>query len=373
MKRSFKRWLGLTAGAVLTFAAVGAAAQEFFTISQVREQAAAGWHAVYQAYGREITADVDVSIPDVEQVPVEKLEFARMEPLFPEEETGLHYIIRPEDNVFAFATDDFIEQIPNKIEKTYDGCVLDPQEWERAYAAGSGLTLSGAVEITRQALTVMGLPESSWDLAHPYRLATFGFRHPKTKEAAAPGEYMIYFHQLVNGIPLLNHAGAAYYWKTRGNTTIHLNVSVIASDMYDISCRMLKSSGRMADDVPLCSFAKALEAAEREILAGHIRKIYGLKFGYLFYENPDDGTISARTDHFCAVPVWQLDCLYLKNPRAELPEYGQDETGDEQNSLEYSNLIINAQTGEMQDFMSEKKDRAIYQGFLAWEDVQAIP
>lgn len=373
MKRSIKKWLGWTVGTVLTLAAVSASAQEYFSIEQVREQAAAGWHGVYQAYGREITVDVEAYIPSVERVPVDKMEFARMEPRFPEEETGLLYTIRPEENVFVFETHDYIEQVPNKIEKTYEGCVNDPQEWERAYAPGSSLTLSSAVDIARQALAVMGLEESDWDLAHPYRLATFGFRHPKTKEATAPGEYMIYFHQLVNGIPLLNHAGAAYYWKTRGNTTIHLNVSVIVSDMYDISCRMLKSSGRMADDVPLCSFAKVLEAAEREILAGHIRKIYGLKFGYLFYENPDDGTVSARADHFCAVPVWQLDCLYLKNPRAELPEYGQDETGDEQNSLEYSNLIINAQTGEMQDFMSEKKDRAIYQGFLAWEDVQAMP
>ena len=100
---------------------------------------------------------------------------------------------------------------------------------------------------------------------------------------------------------------------------------------------------------------------------------FGLKFGYLLYEDPEASSASAQTTHFYAVPVWQLDCLYLNNPRAELPEYGQDETGDEQNSLEYANLIINAQTGEAQDFMSEKEDRALYQGFLSWEDVQAAP
>ena len=373
MKRSIKKWLGWTVGTVLTLAAVSASAQEYFSIEQVREQAAAGWHGVYQAYGREITVDVEAYIPSVERVPVDKMEFARMEPRFPEEETGLLYTIRPEENVFVFETHDYIEQVPTTIDKTYEGCVNDPQEWERAYAPGSGLTLSGTVDIARQALAVMGLEESDWDLAHPYRLATFAFRHPKTKEIVAPGEYMIDFHQMANGLPLLNHAGATYRRKTRGNATIRMDLCTIASDMYAISCPMVKSSGRVADDVPLCSFSKVVEAAEKEILAGHIRKIYGLKFGYLLYEDPEASSASAQTTHFYAVPVWQLDCLYLNNPRAELPEYGQDETGDEQNSLEYANLIINAQTGEVQDFMSEKEDRALYQGFLSWEDVQAAP
>ena len=85
MKRSIKKWLGWTVGTVLTLAAVSASAQEYFSIEQVREQAAAGWHGVYQAYGREITVDVEAYISSVERVPVDKMEFARMEPRFPEE------------------------------------------------------------------------------------------------------------------------------------------------------------------------------------------------------------------------------------------------------------------------------------------------
>lgn len=216
----------------------------------------------------------------------------------------------------------------------------------------------------------MQLDESSWDLEHPYELTTFLFRHPKTKEIVAPGEYMVSFHQQVNGIPLLGHAGAAFYWKTRGNTTIRLHASVIDGTMYDLSARMLKSSGRAAEDVPLCGFSKIIEAAEKEIQSGHIRKIYDLSLGYLFYEDPEYVGIKAQTDHFYAVPVWQLNCLYLNDPRTELPEYGLDETGDERNSLEYASLIIDAQTGEMRDFMSEAKDRAVYHGFLSWKEVR---
>ena len=61
---------------------------------------------------------------------------------------------------------------------------------------------------------------------------------------------------------------------------------------------------------------------------------------------------------------------HLKQIAAKLPEYGLDETGDERNSLEYAALVIDAQTGEMQDFMSEAKDRAVYHGFLSWEEIR---
>ena len=94
-----KKWTIMFFTVLFLFAAVGCA-QEYYTIDQLREQAAEGWHEIYEAYGREIVADIDITVPDVEQVPVEKLEFAHREPQITEEETGLKFYIRPEDNVF---------------------------------------------------------------------------------------------------------------------------------------------------------------------------------------------------------------------------------------------------------------------------------
>ena len=94
---------------VLLFITVNGYAQEYYTINQLREQAAEGWHEIYEAYGREIVADIDITIPDVEQVPVEKLELARRESQIDEKEVGLNFVIRPEENVFGFYTSDFVE------------------------------------------------------------------------------------------------------------------------------------------------------------------------------------------------------------------------------------------------------------------------
>ena len=357
-------------GVMLMIAASVAEAQEYYTIEQVKEQAAAGWHETYEAYGREIVVDVEAYIPDVDRVPVERLEFARMEPLVTEEETGLKFVVYPELNVFGYQTPVFLEETPGKIEQINGEGMGYPNEWDRVYPLGSTVTLKEAVDILRKALATMHLDESNWDLAQPYELSTVGFRHPKTKELVAPGMYRLYFHQKVNGIPLLNHAGATYQRKTRGNATIRLTGLIISSEMYDVIIDMLKPIEQVAEDVPLCSFSTVVEAFEKEIEEGHIRKVYDLEFGYLFYEDPEYVSSDTWTDHFYAVPVWQLNCLYVSNRQEELPEYGLDETGDERYSLEYSSLIVNAQTGELQDFMSTKADRAQYKGFISWESVQ---
>ena len=364
-----KKWTIMFFTVLFLFAAVGCA-QEYYTIDQLREQAAEGWHNVYEAYGRKIVADIDITIPDVEQVPVEKLELARRESQIDEKEVGLNFVIRPEENVFGFYTSDFVEPISGKIEKKNEICIGNPNEWERMYAEGNELTLSDIVNVIKDALSVMQLDYKNWDLNHPYELRTFSFRDPSTKEVVAPGEYMVYFHQMVNGIPLLNHAGADYKKKTRGNATIRLRGSVINEEMYDISIPSLKTTEKLADDIPLCSLSKVISAIEKEIEAGHIRKIYDLEFGYVFYEDPDYVTKNKQTDHFYAVPVWQLNCLYMSNRQKELPEYGGDEAWNERDSLEYSSLVINAQTGDMQDFMSQAEDRAVYKGFISWDNMK---
>ena len=86
-KGFFRRAAAL--GCALLLCGSRALAEEFYTIGEVRQQAAAGWHETYEAYGRTIVADVEPEIPNATQIPIEKLEFARMTPRVTEEETGL--------------------------------------------------------------------------------------------------------------------------------------------------------------------------------------------------------------------------------------------------------------------------------------------
>ena len=60
----------------------------------------------------------------------------------------------------------------------------------------------------------------------------------------------------------------------------------------------------------------------------------------------------------------------MSNRQKELPEYNTEESTDERSSLEYATLVVNAQTGEMLNFMSKEEDRAHYKGFISWDDVK---
>ena len=56
--------------AVSGLTAARAERPDFQTLSQLRESCQSGWHETVQAFGREITIDLDVAVPDVECFPV---------------------------------------------------------------------------------------------------------------------------------------------------------------------------------------------------------------------------------------------------------------------------------------------------------------
>ena len=65
-----KRWICLLLGMAM-LAAGTASAQEYYTLPEVREQAAGGWHKTYtDKYGRESVVDIDVEVFGEDVAPV---------------------------------------------------------------------------------------------------------------------------------------------------------------------------------------------------------------------------------------------------------------------------------------------------------------
>lgn len=343
--------------------------QEYYTIREVREQAAAGWHETYSSFGREIAADVEVDMPHVDALPVDKIELARMVPASEGNDGGIKITARPDENIFAFDSMGYLA-IPETTEWKYEMQYDAPYDLQHVYTANSNLCLGDAIQIIRHALNEVGLSASDWMLEKPYALSSHGLWNSAMSRRISPGCYSLKFHQVLNGIPILNHAGCAYDNKTRGNYTAMLDAWVIDEETYHAYVAMLKPTERIAEDVPLCGFEQVIEAYEDEIAQGHIRKIYELEFGYVFYDDPEYVTGEGFAEHYYAVPAWQLNCLYVSNRQKELPEYGTEGSTDERSSLEYAALVVDAQTGKMLDFMSREPDRAHYKGFISWDDVK---
>lgn len=66
------RLLGLACVAAMYLALpiAGRCQQEFVTASQMKEDAAAGWHQTYSAHGRTVDVSIDIDFPPVDAVPV---------------------------------------------------------------------------------------------------------------------------------------------------------------------------------------------------------------------------------------------------------------------------------------------------------------
>ncbi|MEG2253090.1 MAG: hypothetical protein RSC98_08620, partial [Clostridia bacterium] len=63
----------------------------------------------------------------------------------------------------------------------------------------------------------------------------------------------------------------------------------------------------------------------------------------------------------------QINCLWVKSPSGKLRETASYTT-DERNTLDYYQLLVDAQTGELIQ-ESTAYDRCEYKGFLSWENV----
>ena len=64
--------------------------------------------------------------------------------------------------------------------------------------------------------------------------------------------------------------------------------------------------------------------------------------------------------------MWRVNCLKASGAQQELEEaYGDDE----RNTVAYTQLLVDAQTGEIIS-ESDAADRSMFPGYLSWEDAK---
>lgn len=130
----------------------------------------------------------------------------------------------------------------------------------------------------------------------------------------------------------------------------------------------------LEEDLPLLPFDQVVAGYEKEIAAGRIRHVFDLSLVYGL--QPKAGQSHAERTSvdglYYAKPFWRLSCLW--RPQAgeplTLPEIeGNGPYPDPRNNISFTNLLMDAQTGELIDPTSAAHDRAEYKGILTWEEV----
>ena len=397
-----RKWICLLLGMVM-LAAGTACAQEYYTLPEIREQAASGWHKAYtDKYGRETVVDIDVEVFGEDVAPVIRIK--NMDDDWPdpqqldkgaemeERKQGLGRFLVDKDRPWGSIAP------PNRSGGKRKNVHEFSNEWidlDEQYLAdyGNDMTVGEAVEFFEAFLKKHGIDIKRFVFEYPKEFNAICGVDTKTGKMKSAGFYNMKLYDQFYGLPVFTHAMDSYDNQGWPSFTPTIVFEIRNEDEYTVCIDAMKEVEKLAEDIPLCSFDKVMENLEKQIEAGKIQKVNSLRFGYSLYNEPGHPAERRDLDNwnqadYFAVPSWVIECVYIDNPkqnlddliRAYIKEWGSD-TDEEHALAHYTQTItINAQTGEMLDPMNTDKGRthtspngtgdADYKGFIPWDDVK---
>ena len=193
------------------------------------------------------------------------------------------------------------------------------------------------------------------------------------------GTYALNFCQTIQGIPVYHDVG----WRldTTGNAPHELindawkktepimgisdnRFEFMGDDSFEMLVRWVKEVGVIEEDVPLAPLSNIISSIEDEIQKGHIRNVYALRLGYGCYiteESPET---------YVLYPTWICECDYVDDPKWEIDEWAYNLEKGFNKKYSFKTLVINAQTGKMDDPYLSKKEQIFCPTIITWEDTQ---
>ena len=374
----------LTLIRILTAAA---SAQEYQTVSQLRESVPARWTTTIETKWRDVAIDAEIVTPDVEAIPVVKVGYdLHPSPLTPEESGWVEVNDSYETgSLILYMTDD-TGKPPRKINgRKVNRDPVSKENWygdfdpNQTYIPLSDIRFSEIQDLIRDELAKFGYPPEDFDLEAPERMWLQHWYFAGTKEDAAPAEILMNLYTKLNGITVYGHILDAVrntrgerarkdgFWDSMTTTVAYEGVIDRLSLLFISHLLPVET---LADDVPLCPFSMIQKSLEQEIKKGRVRKIYEISLGYVLYCEPgvyqEQGQEPDYSNIFYYVkPMWRVNCLKATEAQKKLEKSDED---DERNSVAYTQMLVDAQTGEIIG-QSDAADRSMFPGFLTWEDV----
>lgn len=358
---------------------------QYVTISELRAQIPEKWTQTYETKWRTVEVDAPILLPDVETVPILKVGYDVSQPMLTAEESGWEGV-EARDGALILYNDG--EKTPLKVDgKPINGSAEAKEVWrsgfapENTYVPMSDITFGEICDMIRTEVTRFGYDPDDFEIETPTRLWAQHWFYYGRKVDALPGQILMQADTKLLGVPVLTHImGAVCHHETGETRTDEIQASFGLSAGYDgysqklshLFINTVKPTEQLAADVPLCPLDQVKATVEAEINAGHIRKIFEVRFGYALYNEPgvylgkDMPEMDYQTTQYYAKPVWQVNCLYVRSATGKLRTTFAD-ANDERNSLNYFQLLVDAQTGEL-IWESSEKTRCEFKGFLSWED-----
>lgn len=343
----------------------------YSTIQEVREQTAKRWTETYETKWREVTIDVQPTVPDVDTMPILQVVIDFWQP--DTAELG--------DGAIPYVADDGRFQVnQNEIREAVNaitaGQTIDPPyDFNHVYGENSDLTLGDIMDILQTIWVKLGQNADGLDYDHPLRVSCNSCYDEESSSYLFPDVFIVNMRQKIAGIPLLGHISKGIQkmkpqYDFGASAFGNFNCVISSLDLFYIVGLKMEIADTVSEDVPLCGFDKVKETLDKEITDGHIRKIFDLDLGYIMYNTPGMTNESGyeKTAVFYAIPAWQVNCLYVDSGKKELRDYSELDV-EERNTHESRALFVNAQTGEIIPNLDSGKDCLDYKGFVSWDDV----
>lgn len=346
-----------------------AQAQEYYTLPQLKEQAAKGWHEIYtDAYGRQTEVDIEIQVFGDENAPLLKVAF-------------------PEYVEFRLTHNNPYSTVSNvkaeggsrtHIYRTFG----EPVEFDESYghSYGNDITLREMYDYLAELLDSAGIEAGDFVYEQPELFDVLCNVSQSTGDAITPAFYLVDLWPKLHDMPILTHAMGSFITQGWPDYDPHISFMMSDRDSYSLFVGTLLEKETVAADIPLCSLEQVIAGIEEEIKKGHIQRVYSLRFGYALYNDPlYQGNRSAyEADCFYAVPSWVLECAYMENPKDTFTyNYEEwiekDSDTSERSMVGFRPMVINAQTGVMLDPLDTSKNGrsdADYKGVILWEDIK---
>jgi hypothetical protein len=364
----------------------GLAQTQFLSIAALRAQTPVQWTQTFETKWRTVAVDAAILLPEAETVPIAVIGYDRRDALYTAQQSGWDTVDSRDDGLILYREG---RKVPRKVDgKPVNANAEAKENWyggfapENCYVTLCNTSFGEICTLINAELTRFGYDPDDFAVASPMRLWAQHWYYYGVKKDALPGHILMEMNLMLFKLPILTHIMDAVYDHENGESrTDEINATFQLSAGYDgyeqalshLFICAVKPLDILADDVPLCPLEQIKAQVASEIQAGHIRKVYELRLGYVLYNEPgvyrEKGgePIDAGNLRFYAKPVWQIDCLYVQSATGKLRKL-PDDVYDERNSLDYRRLLIDAQTGEWIS-ESKAKTRCEYPGFLSWADV----
>ena len=343
--------------------ALGAADNTLHTVQEVRTQAEPGWHQTYQAHGRTVTVDIPIQVPDADAFPaIEAVPMPGLDSMPVTDSRGY----RQGDEKFFneagfFRWDSMAGEVKaeaaRKDGNSQQGKDIQPVlqlfnqlDYDLAYALNTASTV-------RDADAQM---KATWEKYFPKEKVEF-VPHWATVYGNTQAPLMVYFDQVMHGIPLLCYSMnsfSQYGGTVRQETRGYVGGVAILQGLSDIGMEgtfqsmqysLLKERKIIEADLPLCGLDKVLATYEQLISEGKLRCVQSLRLGYVAWYN------KGEPESFTLLPAWVLEGELFRNAKEERQrpaDLSSAPTG------EYGPILVNAQTGELINPWNDSPNRS---------------